>query len=77
MHGAGNKERNIKTEWQPIETAPKDGSEFIAITDYGKMCIMHFNGERIVRTVTCRRCDGMGLGGLTLWTSSPAQPKKE
>lgn len=34
-------------EWQPIETAPKDGSSFIALED-DEVFKMKFNGKEIV-----------------------------
>lgn len=62
-------------KWEPIETCPKDGTRFLAITDYGKMCVMRFSGvETIVRDTTCRRCGGFGLGGLTHWMPLPTPP---
>ena len=61
-------------KWKPIETSPKDGSEFLALTDYGKRCVMRFSGGEIRRVTTCRRCDGMGLGGLTYWHPLPEPP---
>ena len=62
-------------EWQDMKTAPRDGSKFIAITSYGEQCVMRFDGEEIIRAVTCRRCDGMGLGGLSHWMPLPQPPK--
>ncbi len=63
------------TEWQPIETAPKDGTEVLAITKYGKQCTMRNNGERFVRIIACRRCGGMGLGTLTHWQPLSIPPE--
>ena len=62
-----------KQAWQPIETAPTDGTEVLAITDYGLLCVMRWNevSERLVRVATCRRCDGMGLGSLVAWCTIP------
>lgn len=60
--------------WRSIETAPKDGSEFLALTDYGKVCVMYFFSGDICRATTCRRCGGMGLGGLTHWHVLPESP---
>jgi len=60
-------------KWRPIETAPTDGNSFLAVTSYGLQCVMRFNGcsKTLERTVTCRRCDGMGLGNLVLWHPLP------
>ena len=66
----------IKNEWLPIETAPKDGKDFLAVTDYGQTCVMKWGGEGFVRSVTCRRCGGMGLGSLTHWCKLPGPPNK-
>ncbi len=66
-------------DWQPIETAPKDGKPFMAITDYGFFCLLEWtqeNGGEFWRTNGCRRCDTMGFGGLTHWRPLPEPPAK-
>ena len=73
MTGAGDKIM-VKNAWQPMETAPKNGNTFLALTSYGEPCTMKYNGKKFVRTVTCRRCDGFGLGHLVYWTDIPEFP---
>ena len=62
-----------QAHWHNIDTAPKDGTAFLAVTNYGKYCVMRYSmvSGDFVRSVTCRRCDGMGLGGLTHWMPIP------
>ena len=60
--------------WQSISEAPKDGKPFLAITKSGENCVMYWNGEEVVRSVTCRRCGGLGLDNLTHWQPLPAPP---
>lgn len=31
--------------WQPIETAPKDGDVVLLVNAYGYLCIAHWDGE--------------------------------
>lgn len=63
-------------KWESIDTAPKDGSRFVALQGGKTPCVMQYNRfqKDFVRTVTCRRCDGMGLGSLTHWAELPELP---
>ena len=56
---------------------PEDKQKVLAITDYGMMCTMQYRNKEFFRIVSCRRCDSMGLGGLTHWQPLPAAPKAE
>ena len=62
-------------KWRPIEAAPKDGSVFMAITDYGMHCNLRWNGECFVREPSCRRCQGTGFGHITYWMPLPKLPE--
>lgn len=67
----------ISDPWNPIESAPDD-RPFLAITSYNLMCVMRRQGDgKIVRNVTCRRCNGMGLGSLSHWAELPDKPEAE
>jgi hypothetical protein len=71
-------------EWQPIETAPKDGSEFLSYspdifgqTKYGFQCVCFFDGREFYISD-----DEYGRGDMcntevtpTHWMPLPAPPK--
>lgn len=64
--------------WQPIETAPRDGTEILVVTSYGLRATLKWVGNESEggwrRVLGCRRCDAMGLGSLTHWVPLPEGP---
>ena len=68
----------MTNEWQPIETAPRDGSDFVAGSGNGKFVVIHYSPiyRQFVRSAVCRRCSGIRLDGLTHWIPLPPLPKR-
>ena len=66
-------------EWQPIETAPKDGSEVVGYCPemFGP-CISTYLGDESGWFVDASSQDGMGFDNvnLTHWMPLPAEPKR-
>jgi len=56
--------------WQPIETAPKDGTEFLAINNGGYQFVVWWN-------VDAFQCIDDVIDNLTHWQPLPAPPKKD
>ena len=59
------------TEWQPIETAPKDGKTIIIIVEYGYVYTGIFDNDGY-----CQDLAGAGLDP-THWMPLPQPPKQE
>lgn len=59
---------------------PEVNQKVLTITNWGMMCTMQYENtcdktNDFVRIVTCRRCFGIGLGGITHWQPLPEPPK--
>ena len=56
-------------DWIPVgERMPEKNVVVLVLAHNGRTpCTMRFNGENFVRSVSCRRCDGMSLSGITHW----------
>jgi hypothetical protein len=60
-------------EWQPIETAPKDGSQFLAYADGAYHVCYHINA--LIKGVYCPRWfNGEYCISPTHWVQLPAPP---
>ena len=57
--------------WQPIESAPKDGTEFLAIAHETVFWVVFFDGKDFQCVAT-----GNHVGPLTHWMPLPAPPKQ-
>ena len=59
------------SEWQPIETAPRDGSDVLIWCDTGKICIAHFDYATFAwwSDLSTRECPDP-----THWMPLPAPP---
>ena len=69
--------------WIPVEERlPEEEQEVLAVTSFNSQCTMIYsrdieeNTVDFIRAVTCRRCDGMGLGSITHWMPMPTLPKE-
>lgn len=71
------------SEWQPIETAPDDGSHFVAwfTTSYGgfaHICaIDKFRGERRISSTWAYYSEAPDMSNVTHWMPLPKPPKNE
>lgn len=63
-------------QWQPIETAPKDGTKFLAYPVFGKPCEVHIVWwEKLVRVSGWRAMFGVwSPREPTHWMPLPAPP---
>lgn len=66
------------TEWQPIETAPRDGTDVLVATDDHKVFAAHsYGGEWVAQADSA--ADGIYLsfdvGELTHWMPLPEPPE--
>ena len=57
--------------WRPIETAPKDGTLFLAVTKDGRMMI--FRGDLLAHTMNMRTPDHLTFPA-THWMPLPEPP---
>lgn len=68
-------------EWQPIETAPKDGTEIIVFMPdaYNQIEIVAFSSDGASGEAWCSaRCvDGLEAGIPTHWMPLPSPPKAD
>lgn len=69
-------------EWQPIETAPKDGSKIIGYPFFGRVCIAEYLNLACIEKgwfVDESSQDGLGFDDvkLTHWMPLPAPPKEQ
>lgn len=59
--------------WQPIETAPKDGTWILSASDEHGVCIVHYSyGDWYQDNES-----GLPLDDLTHWMPLPLPPTKE
>ena len=59
-------------EWQPIETAPKDGKRFLAVDQDGAIGVVWWNPkEQMLEDLQCLIDDD---GMVTHWMPLPAAP---
>jgi hypothetical protein len=70
------------SEWQPIESAPKDGTEVLTYREVGLMAVAaYFEYEPIWRPGTREAgwtvTDGADLVGVTHWMPLPSPPIEE
>jgi hypothetical protein len=68
--GRGGEDQRL-SEWKPIETAPKDGSDVLIWCDTGKICIAHFDYATFAwwNDLSTRECPDP-----THWMSLPDPP---
>lgn len=67
------KEEIEQSNWQPIETAPKDGTNILAPIGYGFLDVIYWDNNNWRET-----SDGKGLRNHpTHWMSLPNPPEKE
>lgn len=65
----------MSAAWNPIETAPKDGSTFLVVEDDGEVWLRRWNARRQVFVDNWGyRVDGVVL---THWLEIPPMPKPE
>ena len=65
-------------KWQPIETAPTDGTPFLAIMHDGKQGVVAFYNESyIVGSLDCSYCESYERDDFTHWMPLPEQPTME
>lgn len=57
--------------WQPIETAPKDGSCYLAINEHGGVCVCHWDEMEWSDLIPCV----FPLSDAILWMPLPNSPK--
>lgn len=75
------------TDWQPISTAPKDGTRFLAWHSSGEVTPLEVTGTSFehteahpaydVRAVALNMASHRGLGEFTHWMPLPEPPKPE
>jgi len=58
------------------ERMPEENQDVLTFSIAG-MCAMTYRADGFVRSITCRRCYGMGLGGITHWQPLPEPPKEQ
>jgi hypothetical protein len=66
----------MMTNWNPIETAPKDGSTFVALTKHNLPCTMYYSKleREFRRRVTCKGCAATDLEDKLYWMPLPNSP---
>ncbi len=65
------------TDWKPIKTAPKDGSDFLGYTKHGD-CHVIFYDERLLAPSHCwHKADGLAYHCdlFTHWMTLPPPPR--
>ena len=79
LSAAGEPSASIPIAWQPIETAPRDGSRFLVINGLGEVSISHrlgFNHFWAGRDQSGSHAwTRMGSSALTHWMPLPLPPQ--
>ncbi len=77
-------ERLAGYEWQPIETAPKDGTQFLALKIGFEPAIAHWESDKWLHTTEEDHCEELCWDGARLvfytpevWMPLPKPPAKE
>lgn len=68
------------TEWQPIETAPKDGTAILTYRSGKIMAVAEWLQDRLAQSAMVKEgcwcvSDGMIIIGVTHWMPLPKPPK--
>ncbi len=77
-------ERLAGYEWQPIETAPKDGTQFLALKIGFEPAIAHWESDKWLHTTEEDHCEELCWDGARsvfytpeVWMPLPKPPAKE
>lgn len=62
-------------EWQPIETAPKDGTEILIYSRYGDQYVVSYDDSFIRAPWRIRNEEGLNENIPTHWMPLPETPK--
>lgn len=75
-HSGGESSTENINQWSPIETAPKDGTEILAITKKGNMHVISYDD---IFAASWRIVNDQGLSEVapSHWLPLPAAPKVE
>ena len=74
--------------WQPISTAPKDGTEVIVYSDYAGVCTAYYDirdevwvsswcGMDVIKFIGCCDIEVEYVGVPLLWQHLPEEPNTE
>ena len=66
------------SEWQPIETAPKDGDDFLGYTKYGDCAVIFYDEPSADAPTHCwHKADGLAYHKdlFTHWMPLPPPPQ--